>query len=136
MARLPQEAPTEAELAVLGVLWERGEATRRDIADVLYPGGGPAQYTTVQKLLERLERKGYVRRGGTSAMRTFSPRVSRDELIGRRLLDVADKLAGGSLAPLLMNLVRVRPLTPAELDELREWLRKQGAPARRQEDDS
>jgi predicted transcriptional regulator len=135
MARLPQEAPSQAELAVLQVLWERGEATRRDVTDVLYPGGGPAQYTTVQKLLERLERKGYVRRGGTSAMRTFAPRVSRDELIARRLLDVADKLAGGSLAPLLMNLVRVRPLTPAELDELREWVRKQAPPARHREDE-
>jgi predicted transcriptional regulator len=134
MARPPQEAPSEAELAVLQVLWERGEATRRDITDILYPGGGPAQYTTVQKLLERLERKGYVQSGGTSAMRTFSARVSLDEMISRRLLDLADKLAGGSLAPLLMNLVRARPLTAGELDVLREWVRKQGPSSKNREE--
>jgi predicted transcriptional regulator len=130
MGRPPQEAPSEAELAVLQVLWQRGESTRRDIADVLYPGGGPAHYTTVQKLLERLARKGYVGPGGGGPVRTFVARVSRDELISRRLLDVAEKLAGGSLAPLLMNLVRTRPLTEAELDELREFVRQQtpGAP--------
>jgi predicted transcriptional regulator len=135
MGRLPQEAPSEAELAVLQLLWQRGESTRRDIADVLYPGGSPAHYTTVQKLLERLERKGYVRRGGGEAVRTFLATVSRDELISQRLLDVADKLAGGSLTPLLMNLVRTRPLTPRELDELREFVRQQtsGAKPRKEE---
>jgi predicted transcriptional regulator len=124
MGRPPREAPSEAELAVLQVLWERGEATRRDIADVLYPGGGPSHYTTVQKLLERLERKGFVQRTDSAAVRTFAALVSRDELIRQRLLDVA-KLCGGSLTPLLMNLVRTRPLTPQELDELRELVRQQ-----------
>jgi BlaI family penicillinase repressor len=133
MARLPREAPSEAELAVLQVLWDRGEVTRRDIADVLYPGGGPAQYTTVQKLLERLERKKYVRRGLGQSVKTFVAVVSRDEMIRQRLLDVADQLGGGSLAPLLMNLVRTRPLTAQELQELRELVRRH-PPAKREED--
>jgi BlaI family penicillinase repressor len=134
MGRLPRDAPSEAELAVMQVLWDRGEATRRDLADELYPNGGPAHYTTVQKLLERLERKGYVRRTDSAAVRTFAATVSRDELVRRRLLDVA-KLCGGSIAPLLMNLVRSRPLTSEELDELRELIRQQTPklPARREE---
>jgi BlaI family transcriptional regulator, penicillinase repressor len=135
MGRPPREAPSEAELAVLQVLWERGEATRRDIADVLYPGGGPAHYTTVQKLLERLEKKGCVRRTDSATVRTFAAVVSRDELIQQRLLDVA-KLCGGSLTPLLMNLVRNRPLTPQELDELRELVRQQTPKSRKQEEKS
>jgi predicted transcriptional regulator len=133
MGRTPREAPSEAERAVLQVLWERGEATRRDVTDVLYPGGGPAHYTTVQKLLERLERKGYVRMTDGSAVRTFRAVVSRDELIQQSLLDVA-KLCGGSLTPLLMNLVRTRPLTPDELDELRELVRQQTPTRRKRED--
>ena len=135
MGRPPQEAPSEAELAVLQVLWERGEATRRDITDVLYPGGGPAHYTTVQKLLERLERKGYVRRTDSAAVRTFTALVGRDELIQQRLLDVA-KLCGGSLTPLLMNLVRTKPLTPQELNELRELVRQQTPKSRPREEKS
>ena len=121
MARTPQDV-TDTELSVLQVLWQRGASTRRQIADVLYPGGGPAHFTTVQKLLERLEDKGYVARGSGEGRVTFTATIDREQLISRRLLDVADKLCGGSLTPLLMNLVRSKPLTPSELLELQEFL--------------
>jgi predicted transcriptional regulator len=118
------DAP-EAELAVLRVLWEVGEATRRQIADRLYPGGGPAKYTTVQKLLERLQDRALVTQGGTPQLRTFTAVVGKDEFIGMQLRGVADRLCEGSLSPLLMNLVRTQPLSDAELDELRRFLREQ-----------
>jgi predicted transcriptional regulator len=118
MARTPQDV-TDTELAILQLLWDRGTLTRRQITDLLYPGGGPAHYTTVQKLLERLEAKGHVTRDRSQEVLTFTAAIGREALISRRLLDVADKLCGGSLTPLLMNLVRAKPLTPRELDELR-----------------
>ncbi|MBV8312119.1 MAG: BlaI/MecI/CopY family transcriptional regulator, partial [Planctomycetaceae bacterium] len=58
----PARDITEAELAVLRILWDRGMATIRQLTDVLYPGGGAAQYATVQKLLDRMEAKEFVRR--------------------------------------------------------------------------
>ncbi|HEY7330110.1 MAG TPA: BlaI/MecI/CopY family transcriptional regulator [Gemmataceae bacterium] len=121
MARTPQDV-TDMELAVLQVLWERGPSTRRQITDVLYPDGGPAHITTVQKLLERLEKKGHVQRSCGDGPVTFTAITDREELISRRLLDVAEKLCGGSLTPLLMNLVRAKPLTPRELQEIQELL--------------
>jgi predicted transcriptional regulator len=131
MARTPQDV-TDAELAVLHLLWEGGPASRRQIADALYPGGGPAQYTTVQKLLERLEAKGHVARLPGEGPLTFSATLGREELIRRRLRDVADKLCGGSLTPLLMNLVRSGPLDARQLRELQalieELRRKPGRP--------
>lgn len=131
MARTPQDV-TDAELAVLQVLWERGPATRRQLADVLYPGGAPSHYTTVQKLLERLEDKGYARgRRGTGGVRTFAAAVGREELISRRLRDVAAKLCGGSMTPLLMNLVQSSPLSEREVDELRAFLEAQTRDRRR-----
>jgi predicted transcriptional regulator len=124
MARTSQDV-TDTELAVLQVLWERGPSSRRQITDLLYPDGGPAHVTTVQKLLERLEKKGHVRRGSGDGPITFTAITGREELISRWLLDVADKLCGGSLTPLLMNLVRANPLTPRELQELQELLHEQ-----------
>jgi BlaI family transcriptional regulator, penicillinase repressor len=121
MARVPQDV-TDAELAVLQVLWDQGPSSRRQLADQLYPDGGPASYTTVQKLLERLEAKGYVRAASGQPARTFAAAVSRDELISRRLREVADKLCDGSLTPLLTNLVRAKPLTPRQLRELSDLL--------------
>jgi predicted transcriptional regulator len=118
MARTPQDI-TDTELAVLQVLWQEGPATIRRITDALYPGGGQAHYATVQKLLERLEGKGCVRRERAPAAHTFAAAIDRGELIGRRLRAVADKLCGGSLAPLLTHLVRARRLTAKERQELR-----------------
>ncbi len=71
MPRMPQDV-TDAEMAVLQVLWDQGPANRRQITDLLYPGGGPALYTTVQKLLERLEAKGYVTKDRGEGVRTFT----------------------------------------------------------------
>ncbi|HEY7314943.1 MAG TPA: BlaI/MecI/CopY family transcriptional regulator [Gemmataceae bacterium] len=129
MARTPQDV-TDAELAVLEVLWERGASSRRQIADVLYPKGGPAHFTTVQKLLERLESKGHVSRGSGDGPVTFTASIDREQLISRRLLDVADKLCGGSLTPLLMNLVRAKPLSAREVQELQDLLQQLNTQAR------
>ena len=133
MARTPQDV-TDAELAVLQVLWDRGPATRRQITDILYPGGGPSHYTTVQKLLERLEAKGFVRKDRGEAALTFTATVGREELISRRLLDVAEKLCGGSLTPLLINLVRARPLSARELRELQDLIEDLSRQTRRKGD--
>jgi BlaI family transcriptional regulator, penicillinase repressor len=124
MTRTPRDVP-EAELAVLELLWHGGPATRRQVADVLYPGGGASQYATVQKLLERLEQKGYVGRASAEGQWRFSAVVSRDDLISRRIEEVVDRLCGGSLTPLLMNLVKSPGLTAEQLDELRRFVREQ-----------
>jgi predicted transcriptional regulator len=127
MARTPQDV-TQAELAILQVLWDRGPATIRQLTDALYPGGGTAQYGTVQKLLERLEAKKYVHRQRDAAAHVFAAAVGRDEMIGRRLEDVAAKLCGGSLTPLLTHLVRTRKLSARERRELRELIDEQERP--------
>lgn len=116
--------PSDAELAALRHLWEHGTATRRQITDALYPGGGPAHYTTVQKLLERLEAKGLVRSALADGVRAFTATVGRDDLIRRRLRAVADALCDGSVAPLLMNLVDAGSVSAAELAELRALVRR------------
>jgi predicted transcriptional regulator len=118
MARTPRDV-TDAELAVLEVLWDRGPATIRQLTDALYPRGGSAQYATVQKLLDRLEAKGFVTRDRSTPAHSFAAAVDREGLIGLRLQATAQRLCGGSLTPLLMHLVRARRLTSRERQELR-----------------
>lgn len=130
MRRSPDEV-TETELAMLRVLWDRGAATRRQVTDALYPGGDTAHYATVQKLLERLEAKGFARHTrDAQGVLVFTATVGRDQFIGLRLRDVAAKLCGGSLTPLLMNLVRAQPLSERELNELAAFLEEQRRQAR------
>ena len=118
MARTPQDV-TDAELAVLQVLWDQGEATIRQLTETLYPEGGTSNYATVQKLLDRLESKECVSRHRQASAHLFRAGIDRNELIGRRLETVADKLCGGSLTPLLTHLVRAKKLTSQEREELR-----------------
>jgi predicted transcriptional regulator len=113
---------TEAELAVLEVLWAEGSAPIRRIADLLYPAGGAAQYATVQKLLERLEGKHCVARDRSGFAHQFTAAIGRDDLIGRRLQDVAEKLCEGSLTPLLLHLVQGVRLSSAERDALQKLI--------------
>ena len=121
MARAPKDV-TDTELALLQVLWDGGAATIRVLTDALYPGGAAAQYATVQKLLERLEDKGLVQRDRGGPAHLFTPAISREDLIGRRLQDVAEKLCGGSLTPLLTHLVRARRLNDRERQALRNLI--------------
>jgi predicted transcriptional regulator len=115
---------TEGELAVLEVLWDRGPSAIRQVTDRLFPGGSTAHYATIQKQLERLEDKGFVARDRTLHVHLFSATVGRDELIGRRVRAVVDRLCGGSLVPLLSHLAEAHELTDAERRALRELVQK------------
>jgi len=109
---------TDAEWSVLQLLWEKGQASVRRLTEVLYPKGGPSEYATVHKLLERLESKGYVLRDRDGGVYVFRAAVDRDAVIGQQLETLVEKMCGGSLQPLLTNLIRAKRLKPAELREL------------------
>ena len=114
----PLPDATEAEWAVMKLLWEREPLSVRQLADALYPRGGASEYATVHKLLERLKVKGYVRRARQGGVYVFCAAVQRDEVIGQQLEALVEKMCRGSLQLLLSNLVRVKRLTPGDLREL------------------
>jgi predicted transcriptional regulator len=109
---------TDAEWAVLERLWDQGPASIRQLTGVLYPKGGASEYATVHKLLERLEAKKFVQRRRVASVYLFEATASRDDVVGRQVEALVDKMYGGSLQPLLMNLVRVKRLTVQELRDL------------------
>jgi predicted transcriptional regulator len=113
---------TDAELAVLQALWDRGSATIRQLTDILYPGGSEVHYATVQKLLERLESKGHVGRDRSGHAHVFHARTDRDALVSRRLRAMAEQLCGGLMAPLLTHLLRAETLSARERQELRSLI--------------
>jgi BlaI family transcriptional regulator, penicillinase repressor len=115
----PAQDITESELSVLRILWDQGPASIRQLADILYPNGEAAQYATIQKLLDRMEAKGYVRRDRTLYVHVFTAVLDRDQLIGRRLRSLAEMLCDGSLTPLLTHLARATDLTEKDRLALR-----------------
>ena len=105
MGRFQRSIP-DAEWAVLQLLWDEGPTTVRRLTDVLYPRGGPSEYATVHKLLEHLTAKALVRRQrGKAGGWSFQAAVARDDVLGKELEAFVEKMCGGSLQPLLTNLV-------------------------------
>jgi predicted transcriptional regulator len=118
----------DAELAVLQLLWERGPSPVRQLADALYPGGGPSEYATAHRLLERLEAKGYVEREKTEGVYFFRAKLDRNAVLGQQLETLVERMCGGSLQPLLSTLVKSKRLTAAELRELLALVEKPARP--------
>ena len=104
------------------LLWEVDRLTARRIREQLYPGSTKAQHGTVQRLLQRLEDKGFVERDCDLPVHLFSALVSRESYASSQLETLADKLTGGSLAPMITHLMEQKRFSRAELKRLRQIL--------------
>jgi predicted transcriptional regulator len=111
-----------AELAIMELLWDQGRLTARAIRERLYPGAEKAQHGTVQRLLQRLEEKGYVARDRALSVSLFSAAVTREAYAASQLETLARRLTGGSLAPLVTHLVEQHRISRSEIERLRKLL--------------
>lgn len=123
MARTAKDV-TEAELSILRVLWDEGASSVRELVDALRGHPSAPQAATVQKLLERLEDKGWVERDRTGPVQRFHATAARDELIGQRLQGIADQLCAGSVTPLLSQLVSSAQLNAEDRRLLRDLIER------------
>ncbi len=113
---------TNAEMAIMELLWESERLTARQIRERLYGDSDKAQHGTVQRLLQSLEEKRFVRRDRSLFVHLFSSIVSREAYGSLQLESLAKKLTGGSIAPLLTHLLDQKKLNKAEIKRLRKLL--------------
>ena len=112
-----------SELAVMDLIWQRGEpVTAREIREELYGEQTKAQHGTVQRLLQRLEEKGFVSRDKRLNVHFFSASISRQRYAGSQLEELADKLTEGSIAPLITHLVEHNRISNGEIRRIRKIL--------------
>ena len=125
---MKQPPLANAELAVMELLWQHQQTplTARQIREQLYTGASKAQHGTVQRLLQRLEDKGFVARDRKLPVHLFSAAIQRDAYAGGQLESLADKLTGGSLAPLITHLLAEKKIARDEIDRLRRLLDDNG----------
>ena len=116
---MKQASLANAELAVMDLLWDADRLTARQIREQLYPDTSKAQHGTVQRLLQRLEDKGYVERDRSLFVHLFSAAISRRTYAGRQLESLADKLTAGSFAPLITHLVEQKKISRKEIERIR-----------------
>ncbi len=114
----------DAELEVLKALWKLGPSTIRELTKRIYPEGGTSAYATVQKLLERLIARSCVEKSRKGRSHTFAAVIDRENLIGHHLRRTADRLCGGSVTPLLTQLIDSGELSKADPNDVLELLKR------------
>jgi predicted transcriptional regulator len=117
----PMTRPTDAELAILRVLWERGPSTVRQVFEVLAKEKDLG-YTTVLKMLQIMNEKGLVLREITDRVHTFSTTQTQAQTQRNMLDDLLDKAFGGSSTSLVMQALATRKASHEELAEIRKLL--------------
>jgi len=122
----PIPRPTEAELELLRILWDKEPATVRDIYEALNEEK-PSGYTTVLKLLQIMTAKGLVERDEASRAHVYRAAISQEEMQSKMLRDLSVRLFSGSAAQLALHALAMEPASSAELDEIRALLQRKSA---------
>jgi len=123
MARRPTPRPTDAELAILRVLWERGPSTVRQVHDVLSANREFA-YTTTLKLLQLMTEKGVAVREEDGRVHLYRAAVAQEETQRHLIRDLVDRAFGGSPSRLVMQALAATPASAEELREIRRLLKE------------
>jgi predicted transcriptional regulator len=124
MADIP---PTDRELEALKVLWERGEATVRDLADAMNAtarqvAGDEIAYTTVLSLLQVMEQKGLVGHRREGKAYVYVPRAERQSTIRRLASSFLEKVFDGAVDEYMVHALESKRLSAGELDQLEAML--------------
>ena len=121
MAKTELPRPTEAELAILRVLWDRGPSTVRDVTEALQEERGTG-YTTALKLLQIMTEKGLVQRDESSRAHAYEAVVSAETTQRQLVTDLLDRAFGGSAQQLVLQALSTKRASRDELAEIRRML--------------
>ena len=113
--------PTEAELDVLRVLWDRGPSTVREVFEAIARDKGVV-YTTVLKQMQVMHQKGLLARSERFRSHVYEPAVERAATQQQLASSILQRAFGGSARSLLQSALAGRKVKPAELDEIRQLL--------------
>ncbi len=113
--------PTDAELAILRILWRRGPSTVRQVHEDL-ERRSLTGYTTALKLLQIMTEKGLVERDESQRAHVYAARLPEEQTLGQLVGDLLDRAFEGSSSRLVMRALESRPATREELSEIRRML--------------
>ena len=114
---LPALSPSETE--ILRLVWQLDKATVQQVCDKL-PARRKIAYATVQTLLRRLEKKGYIKHHNRGKAHVFFPAVKQEAVIKRSVRDFLERLFGGDPVPLLQYLARHGKINTEDVEKLKQ----------------
>jgi BlaI family penicillinase repressor len=119
---MPEIQPTDRELEALKVLWDRGEATVRDICDALNTGGEELAYTTVLSLLQVMEQKGLVTHRSLGKAYVYLPAIEREKTLRQLATGFLNRVFDGALDEYLVAALGKRKISMNEIEQLEQML--------------
>lgn len=114
-------SPTDAELEILNVLWQRGPSTVREVYDEISKGRETG-YTTVLKMMQIMAEKGLVRRDETERAHVYQPARAREQTQRQMLRSLLERAFEGSASNLVMQALSAKRTSAHELARIREML--------------
>ncbi|MFO1440647.1 MAG: BlaI/MecI/CopY family transcriptional regulator [Verrucomicrobiaceae bacterium] len=117
--------PTEAEMEILQILWERGPSTVREVHEIVNEPRGTA-YTTTLKVMQVMHEKGLVTRDDSERSHRFSAAIEREKTRQSMLKQLIDRVFGGSTEELVLSALGAAKVKPDELLQIKELLAKKG----------
>jgi predicted transcriptional regulator len=113
--------PTDAELAILRILWQRGPSTVRQVHDAL-SRHRETGYTTILKLMQIMTEKGLVHRDESERTHIYQAKLSQEQTQQQLVTDLLEKAFGGSASQLVMQALATKPASADELARIRNLL--------------
>ena len=121
MPRKGSPTLTDAELRLMEVLWDRGEATVGQVVDAL-AGTGELAYSSVLTTMRILERKGYTRHRKEGRAFMYTPVVDRNAARSTAVRFIMDRFFERSAASMMLNILKSEELDPDELEQLKKLI--------------
>lgn len=115
--------PTESELELLTILWERGQATVRDLFEAVNQQR-PVVYTGVLKLLQIMAEKGLVERDERERAHVYRAAIAKSDTERRFVRELSERFFSGSAAQLALRALEMESASEEDLDEIRKLLRR------------
>lgn len=113
----------ELQLAIMQVLWDKGEATVAEVRDALEPRR-PLAYTTVGTMLAKMEEQDRVAHRSDGRVNVYRPKLRREQVTRSMVTDLADRLFDGDVTQLVCQLLEGRNVTREDLGELKKLIRQ------------
>jgi predicted transcriptional regulator len=113
--------PTDVELQVLSVLWEKGASTARQVLEAM-PDGKARAYTTVLTVMQVMEKKGLLSHTRDGMAHVYKPAITRRQVVRPMMRSVVQRLFGGSPSAAVQQLLSESDVSAEELAKIRQLL--------------
>ena len=121
MSKIPSIKPTESELEILQILWQKKSCTVREVHEILEKTK-PVGYTSTLKLMQIMHEKGLVARDTSARTHIYTPLLNQEKTQKRLVKKMVDDVFNGSAANLVMQALGNHNTNPEEIEQIKNFL--------------